>query len=98
MKYLFLLLLLSSCANQIFPEFPPQVGFQRVVIVKNDKAHCLIFEIVSKFPYKIKYIEEVPLSQCDGLGGFLPKEMQAITAWMDDVHVWAKDREESCSK
>ena len=33
---------------------------------------CLKFEIIQPYPYKIKYLSEVPVTDCNGVGGFQP--------------------------
>lgn len=55
-------------------------------------VRCLEFQIVSKAPYKIKYLSQVELIQCQGVTGFKPKDAISIYNWMDDVYEWAKDR------
>ncbi len=53
---------------------------------------CLKFEIIQPYPYKIKYLSEVPVTDCNGVGGFQPKDAVTIFTWMDDVHAWAEER------
>ena len=53
---------------------------------------CLKFEIIQPYPYKIKYLSEVALIDCNGVGGFQPKNAVSIFTWMDDVHEWAEER------
>lgn len=55
-------------------------------------ARCMKFEIVQKIPYKIKYISEVPLIECQGVGGYKPSDAINLYNWVEDVAEWAKDR------
>ena len=61
-------------------------------LAEAELVRCLEFEIVEKYPYKIKYVGKVALSTCNGVGGFKPASMQSILNWMDDIYTWAKPR------
>lgn len=75
------------------PDFPPIIEMD--LLTKDTTTllvRCLEFEIVSKAPYKIKFIKQVDLAICNGVTGFKPKDAINIFNWMDDVYEWAKDR------
>lgn len=55
-------------------------------------VRCLKFEIVSKVPYKIKFIAEVPVKECNGVGGYKPKDSVSLLNWIDDVTKWAETK------
>lgn len=55
-------------------------------------ARCLKFSIVSTYPYKIKFLSEVKMKECNLVGGFKPSETQELLNWIDDVYYWAQDR------
>ena len=74
--------LLSSIIN--IEEIPKMTYAQTV--------RCLEFEVVSKYPYKIKFLSVQALAVCNGVGGFKPESMQSLLNWVDDVYYWAKDR------
>jgi hypothetical protein len=74
--------LLSSIVNK---EEIPYMNFAQTV-------RCLEFEIVSKYPYKLKFLSVQSLSVCNGVGGYKPESMQSLLNWIDDIYVWAKDR------
>jgi hypothetical protein len=48
-------------------------------------VRCLHFEVVSKIPYKIKFLKEEPMKQCHLVGGYKPKDSISIYNWLDDV-------------
>lgn len=60
-------------------------------------VRCMKFEIVSKYPYKIKFLSEIPIKECNLIGGYTVEDSQSIYSWMDDVAEWA-DKHKSCFK
>ena len=56
-----------------------------------EEVRCLEFEIVSRQPYKIKFLSQVDLIECNGVGGFKPSSMRSLVNWIDDVAAWAKE-------
>ncbi len=55
-------------------------------------VRCMQFEITSKIPYKLQFLQEVPLKECHQVGGYKPDDAKSIYNWMSDVHAWAEDR------
>lgn len=55
-------------------------------------VRCLKFEVVSKIPYKIKFISEVPMKECHAVGGFKPANFVSLSNWITDVAEWAETR------
>jgi hypothetical protein len=55
-------------------------------------VHCLKFEILSKIPYEIKFLQIVDLTECNLMGGYKPADMQAIHNWAQDVKGWSETR------
>lgn len=55
-------------------------------------VRCLKFEIVNKIPYKIKFISQVAMKECNGVGGFKPVDAQSLLNWLDDVASWAQTK------
>lgn len=53
---------------------------------------CLAFDIVSVYPYKIKYTGEVNLATCNGVGGYQAKDTQIFFSWIDSLIKWAEDK------
>lgn len=64
---------------------------------KDKIARCLKFDIISQYPYKIKYVGQADLSICNGVTGFLPEDAISVYNWMDDVGHWA-DKHKKCFK
>jgi len=58
-------------------------------------VRCLKFDIVSKIPYKIKFVSVEPIAACNMVGGYLPKDAQSIYNWAQDVSDWA-DKRKKC--
>jgi hypothetical protein len=48
-------------------------------------VRCLHFEVVSKIPYKIKFLREEKMNECHLVGGYKPKDSISIYNWLDDV-------------
>lgn len=81
--------------DQILPEALEIaiVNIDDIPPMPEDKiVRCLKFDIVSQFPYKIKYIGQAELSICNGVTGFLPEDAISVYNWMDDVGKWAEKR------
>lgn len=55
-------------------------------------ARCLKFLIVAKVPYRIKFLSEVELKECSGVGGYKPDDAVSIYNWMNDVVAWSESR------
>lgn len=62
-----------------------------------DVVRCVKFEIVSSIPYKLKYVDVVALAECNGVGGYKPKDSVSFFNWMQDVVAWAEKRK-NCFK
>lgn len=71
--------LLSVVTNT--EEVPPILGVQ-----------CLEFNIVSQYPYQIKFNQIVDLVECNGVGGYKTKDMVSFLNWVDDVGAWAEEK------
>lgn len=85
---------LLGCANWLaagFPEFPKEIKEEHLIIVTNGQADCFKMEITSFFPRKLAEPIAVPIEECDGLAGLLPKEAIAMDNWIDDVYKWGKE-------
>jgi hypothetical protein len=59
---------------------------------------CLKFEIVSKHPFKIKFLDVSIVTDCRAVGGYQPKDHQLFYNFLDDLTAWAKHREEKDKK
>ena len=55
-------------------------------------ARCVLFDVVSARPYKIKFNSIVAMKECHLVGGYKPNDIQQILNFIDDVYVWAEDR------
>lgn len=55
-------------------------------------ARCLHFDIISKTPYKIKFLGEEPMLECNGVGGYRPDDSIMLLNWIDDISAWAKTK------
>lgn len=60
--------------------------------LQETEVRCLEFEILSKYPYKIKFTREAPIKVCNGVGGYAPSQFQSLLNWVDDVRIWSQDR------
>lgn len=49
------------------------------------EVSCLVFDIVSKHPYKLRYNHIANLQECNGVGGYKPDDMVLFLNWVDDV-------------
>lgn len=76
------------------PDLESDAKFMRIVtnaetitpMAPNQVVRCLKFEVVSMYPYKIKYIKEpTPLLECDLVGGYQPKDLNKLLNWVGDV-------------
>lgn len=61
-------------------------------------ARCLKFEIVQKIPYKIKYLSQVALNECNLVGGYKPEDSVSLYNWFEQVVAWAEDRKHCFKK
>ena len=66
-------------------------------MTENEVARCLEFDVVTWMPYKIKFLQQVPLSSCNLIGGYQAGEIQAILNFISDVYAWA-DKKKHCFK
>lgn len=55
-------------------------------------ARCLKFEVISRIPYKIKFISVVEMKECNGVGGYKPADFVSLINWISDVAAWAETR------
>ena len=55
-------------------------------------VRCIKFEIISKIPYKIKFKSIEPMKECNGVGGYKPKDSVSLINWISDVEEWASKR------
>jgi len=55
-------------------------------------VQCLHFNIISKIPYKIKFLAVEPIANCNGVGGYRPEDSVSLYNWIEDVAAWAEDR------
>lgn len=55
-------------------------------------ARCLKFEVISRIPYKIKFVSEVQMKDCNGVGGYKPSDFVSLINWISDVAAWAETR------
>ncbi len=55
-------------------------------------VRCLHFEIVQKIPYQIKFLSQVPIMECNLVGGYKPKDSVSLYNWIEDVAAWAEKR------
>lgn len=62
-----------------------------------DVVRCIKFEIVSSNPYKIKFVAEVALKECNGVGGYKPEDSVSFFNWVQDIFAWAEKRK-NCFK
>lgn len=58
----------------------------------HEVVRCIKFDIVSKIPYRIKFVSEVPMKECSAVGGYKPSDFVTLYNWVNDVYEWAKDR------
>lgn len=58
----------------------------------HEVVRCIKFDIISKIPYKLKFVSEVPLKDCNGVGGYKPDDSMSLYNWMQDVQKWAEKR------
>jgi hypothetical protein len=64
---------------------------------ENEVARCLKFEIVSKIPYQIKFLQQEPMKSCNLVGGYKPKDSVSLYNWLDDVKA-AVEKYKHCFK
>lgn len=79
-------------------EIPPEI-FSAVVNANEiphmapvQVARCLHFDIISKVPYKIKFLAEEPMKECNGVGGYKPDNTVSLLNWIEDVSDWSKTK------
>lgn len=48
-------------------------------------VRCLHFAIISKIPYKIKFLREEMMKECHLVGGYKPKDSLSLYNWLDDA-------------
>lgn len=88
-------LLFLGCASDQLPGWPQEVKTQYYLDINplTKEVACFKFEIISTLPYKLNpNFTEVDILECQGLGGYAPKDMQLVLNWLDDAQKWAKDR------
>lgn len=66
-------------------------------MASNEVARCLEFDVVTWMPYKIKFLQQAPMSTCNLIGGYAPSEIQSILNFISDVYAWA-DKKKHCFK
>ena len=55
-------------------------------------VRCMRFAVISRIPYKIKFVKQEPMKECHLAGGYKPKDSQSLYNWVDDVAAWAETR------
>lgn len=86
---------LVGCASDMLPGWPKEVRTQYYLDVnpRTKEVACFKFEILSTLPYKLNpNYTEVDILECQGVGGYAPRDMQLVLNWLDDAQLWAKDR------
>ena len=90
------LLLLSSCKSfTSAPSWPGTVKahfyltFTQDITTKEIIPHCYSFLILDTYPYTLEEPIEINPLACEGLSGYLPKEMKLMTNYADQVNEWA---------
>lgn len=63
----------------------------KLVWSENEIVRCVKFKVVQAIPYKIELIGQVPLKECNHIGGFKPEKIKEVANWGVDVNAWAKD-------
>lgn len=82
--------LIVGCASNP-PPFP-EIKNQYVVLMSKGVPHCVQYDVISLDPYKIANAKFFDISACNGVGGYKPKDIQAILNWIDDIKIWAKEK------
>lgn len=87
--YCLLILICSSCA--LFPsapKWPKHVNKNYSVVVIEKEAFCFSYDIQSVEPYVLGEPVEEPLEKCDGVTGFLPKDMKDVLTYKSKAEKW----------
>lgn len=61
-------------------------------------VNCLHFDIISKHPFKIKYLGVVNYKACIGVGGLRPDDSVKFFNYVDDLVTWGKGKVQRCSQ
>lgn len=61
-------------------------------------ARCLKFLILNLHPYKIKFLSEVPIKECNGVGGYSTADLKSVLNWVEDVFKWAEQKKQCFKK
>lgn len=85
---------------QVKNEAPPIQVFSAIenyrdiepMLDENIVARCLEFQIVSHTPYKLKYLGERPLKDCNGVGGYKPSDFETLLSWSENIRLWAEEK------
>lgn len=84
------LLLISLTACQGAPKFPVKYVFE----TDTDNGVCGKYEIVDAAALKFKWIEDMPLTSCNGVMGFATEDVSPVMVW---VRKMIKRAQEKCS-
>lgn len=79
-------LILSGCGDGA-----PKLNVKHVYEADLDFQVCGKYEINEK-TRKLKHIEDLPISECNGVMGFQPKDIPVFYDWIDDMIAWAKKK------
>lgn len=95
MKYYLILLgiILIGCAQYSIPDapkFPEEVKYHYVVLVADEKALCVRYDIISVVPYKIGNKQFMTIAECDGVGGYKLQDSQKVYNWINEMVEWGK--------
>jgi hypothetical protein len=93
-----------GCSNLTFPK-PPDVKdhYYLDLLCKRDankkcveviEVACFKYKILSLNPYKIGERKEVPLGNCETLGGYLADDIVKILNYQSDVNKWIEDNKQ----
>lgn len=90
-------LFLVSCKDTAMPQPPKDVVYHYLIDVdiKTQEVYCIRFNIISWNPYKIAFDKEVPLLECDNVGGYKPDDTKKVLNWIEDLVLWAENKIEN---
>lgn len=85
-------MILVGCNKSGFPDFPQA---EYLYQVDADKIVCGKFKIVTVDPFKIEYVEDVPLINCDGYVAMPASDFLKILNFKNDAKEWY-EKHKSC--
>lgn len=80
-------------------EFVSQVvNPESISMNRSPAVRCLYFRVVSKRPFELRYVADMPGYYCHQIGGFNREDNIILFQWISKISDWAESLKDKCFK